>query len=208
MIADRDTLAAYDRDPAGYADDWEGQPPPVDLHSVVEQYFRPGRTADVGCGSGRDTAWLAARGFDVVGYDASPGLLGEARRRHPEVLFAAASLPALDGVPSRAFTNVLCETVIMHLPPASIGPAVRRLVSLLDSSGTLHLSWRVTEHDSARDDAGRLYAAFDAALVHAALEGTEIVHEEEGISASSGRRVHRLVARRSGGPLPSATTGP
>ncbi|MCZ2860851.1 class I SAM-dependent methyltransferase [Blastococcus sp. VKM Ac-2987] len=203
MIADRDTVAAYDRDPAGHVDDWEGQPSPVDLHAVVERFFRHGRTADAGCGSGRDTAWLAARGVDAIGYDASSGLLGEARRRHPEVPFAAASLPGLDGVPSGAYTNVPCETVIMHLPPGTVVPAVRRLVSLLDSGGTLYLRWRVTERGLVRDHAGRLYAAFDARLVRAALQGTDILHEEEGASASSARRVHRLVARRTDRPVPA-----
>ena len=48
-------------------------------------------------------AWLASRGFDVRGYDASAALLDEARRRHPDLTFELAALPALAGVPSGAF---------------------------------------------------------------------------------------------------------
>ena len=60
---------------------------PEDLRAAVRAYFKPGPSVDVGCGSGRDTAWLAGEGFDVFGVDAAPGLLAEARRRHPEVTF-------------------------------------------------------------------------------------------------------------------------
>ncbi|CAG4890996.1 class I SAM-dependent methyltransferase [Paraburkholderia saeva] len=44
-----------------------------------------GQTADIGCGNGRDVAWMAANGYRVTGFDASPGLLAEARRLHPDL---------------------------------------------------------------------------------------------------------------------------
>ena len=194
---DRGTLDAYDRDAAAYADDWETQPPPTDMQDLIRRWFSPGPTADVGCGSGRDTAWLSANSYPAVGYDASDGLLAEARRRHPGVSFQQATLPALEGLPSGGFANVLCETVIMHLPVADIGAAVRRLADLLTEEGTLYLSWRVTEGDDRRDDAGRLYGAFDPALVLAALDGLDILLDEQTVSASSAKTVRRLIARRS-----------
>src|ERR1700720_1917215 len=57
------TLSAYDRDAKAFANDWDAQPPPSDLHAVVGQFFIHGPTADVGCGSGRDAAWLNACGY-------------------------------------------------------------------------------------------------------------------------------------------------
>jgi len=42
------TLSAYDRDAKAFANDWEAQPPPSDLHAVIRQFFIPGPTADVG----------------------------------------------------------------------------------------------------------------------------------------------------------------
>ena len=61
---DRATIGAYDAGAAGFAKDWHDQPAPVDLHALVKRYFRSGRTADIGCGSGREVAFLAARGKD------------------------------------------------------------------------------------------------------------------------------------------------
>src|SRR5258708_3306858 len=125
------TLSAYDRDAKAFADDWDAQPPPSDLHAVVSQFFVPGPTADIGCGSGRDTAWLNARGYPTKGFDASEGLLAEARRRHPQIHFNTAILPGLDGIAKGSFANVLCDTVVMHLESEAITPAVQRLLAIL-----------------------------------------------------------------------------
>ena len=93
---DRKTLAAYDSDAAAFAKDWHDQPAPVDLHEVVERFFvRGGNSADIGCGCGREVAWLNANGFSAAGFDASEGLLAEARRRYPGLKFAHAELPEL-----------------------------------------------------------------------------------------------------------------
>src|SRR5882672_11289032 len=172
------TLSAYDRDAEAFANDWDAQPPPSDLHAVVGQFFIPGPTADVGCGSGRDAAWLNTRGYPTKGFDASEGLLAEARRRHPQIHFSnfsTAILPGLDGIAESSFANVLCETVIMHLEPEAITPAVERLLAILIPGGILYLSWRVTEGADQRDEHGRLYAAFEPERVMSALKRTQLL---------------------------------
>jgi SAM-dependent methyltransferase len=192
------TLRAYDSGAAAFAQDWHEQPPPTDLHDIVRRFFQPGVTADIGCGSGRDVAWLSASGFPAVGYDPSAGLLAQARARYPDLAFRSAALPALEGIADTSFTNVLCETVIMHLPRDDVAPSVRRLLAILAPGGVLYLSWRVTRGANLRDGHGRLYGAFDADIVHGALGGAEVLLDEEVVSASSGKVIHRLVARKGG----------
>lgn len=194
---DRQTLAAYDAAAAAFAAEWHEQPPPTDLHDLVRRFFKRGRTADVGSGSGREVAWLVASGFDTVGYEPSRGLREEAQRRYPALSFADAALPELAGIADASFDNVLCETVLMHLNPAQIVPAVTRLVSSLKPGGTLYLNWRVTEGTDQRDPQGRLYAAFQPEPVRCALMNAIILLEETRVSASSGKRIHRIVARKS-----------
>ena len=58
-------LSAYDAEAKAFAADWHEQPAPSDLHALVRRFFKPGRTADIGAGSGREVAWLAANGFAV-----------------------------------------------------------------------------------------------------------------------------------------------
>lgn len=190
------TRRAYDRDAAGYAREWAEQPPPTDLHAILRRFFIPGPTADIGCGSGRDAAWLVANGYPAQGFDASDGLLAEARRLHPHIPFAVAVLPGLAGIADGSFANILCETVVMHLDTASIGPAVARLLALLMPGGVLYLSWRVTEGSDRRDPQGRLYTAFDPTIVLSALAPAEILLDEQVGSVSSGKLIRRIVARK------------
>jgi SAM-dependent methyltransferase len=194
---DRLTCAAYDKDAAAFAGDWHAQPAPVDLHDIVKRFFiKGGTTADIGCGSGREVAWLNAKGFLAKGFDASDGLLAEARARYPGLNFARAELPDLRGIAANAYDNLLCETVIMHLDRAQIAPSVRRMLDIVKPGGVFYLSWRVTEDSDIRDVHGRLYAAFDASLVRTELSEAIWLLDEEVVSASSGKKIHRVVVRR------------
>jgi SAM-dependent methyltransferase len=195
---DNATLSAYDHAAKAFADEWAAQPPPTDLQAVVSQFFiSSGPTADIGCGSGRDAAWLNENGYPTRGFDASDGLLAEARRRYPRIAFDRAVLPSLDGIAEGSFANVLCETVIMHLEPEAISPAVERLLALLLPGGVLYLSWRVEPADR-RDEHGRLYAAFDPERALRALTAAKVLLDEQIGSVSSGRLIRRIVARTPG----------
>ena len=73
---DSATLDAYSQHAARYSQEWLDQPPPNDLYALLETHLVPhGKTAEIGCGNGRDAAWLAAQGYDVTGFDAAEGLL-------------------------------------------------------------------------------------------------------------------------------------
>ncbi|MEI9925955.1 MAG: class I SAM-dependent methyltransferase [Bradyrhizobium sp.] len=163
---------------------------------VARFFIHGGTTADIGCGSGREVAWLNANGFPATGFDASEGLLAEARSRYPDMKFAWAELPALRGIAASTYDNVLCETVIMHLDRGRIAPAVSRLLDIVKPGGVFYLSWRVTEDADQRDKHQRLYAAFDAELVRAELAGATSLLDEEVVSASSGKKIHRIVVRK------------
>ncbi|SDT52675.1 class I SAM-dependent methyltransferase [Bradyrhizobium canariense] len=194
---DRETLAAYDNEATAFANEWHAQPTPVDLQDIVARFFvKGGATADIGCGSGREVAWLNANGFPAVGFDASEGLLAEARSRYPHLGFAHAELPDLNGIDASRYDNVLCETVIMHLDRALIAPSVRRMFDIVKPDGVLYLSWRVIDGADVRDAHGRLYAAFDASLVLTELTAAALLLDEEVVSASSGKKIRRLVVKK------------
>jgi len=64
-----------------------GEPPPCDtgtpdpmLVEIVESdAIAPGRTLEVGCGTGTNAIYLAQHGFEVVGVDISPLAVDKAR---------------------------------------------------------------------------------------------------------------------------------
>lgn len=195
---DSATLDAYSNDAARYSREWLDQPPPDDMYALWRTHLLPaGKTADIGCGNGRDTAWLAANGYRVTGYDASEGLLAEARRLYPALTFREAALPSLAEI-DETFDNVVCETVLMHLDVDAITDAVDNLLRLLRPDGMLYLSWRVTEGADQRQPDGRLYSAFEPSLVMDALTDCVILQVDDVTSASSGKRVCRVIAARRG----------
>jgi SAM-dependent methyltransferase len=198
MTLDAATAHAYATHARDYATDWLGQPPPVDLQDTVRRFFRPGSdggtTADIGSGSGRDVDWLNRNGYPCVGYEPIDDLRVEATARFPDWAFLFAELPDLDGIATGSYDNVLCETVVMHLPRETVAPAIGGLRRILKSGGTLYLSWRVSDADE-RDTRGRLYTAFDVSLVERALRGITLTSSVSTTSASSGKRIHAIVAR-------------
>lgn len=196
-MPDRKTLDIYDAAPGDFAKAWLDQPPPADLQDAARRFFiRDGATADIGSGSGRDVAWLNDNGYPTIGYDISPGLLAEARRRYPQYRFETAALPALAEIADASFDNVVCETVIMHLPLAEIAPSVKRLTAILKPGGILYLSWRATSERDQRDEHGRLYTMFAPELVRREFANHEILLEDEMASTSSGKLIHRVVVRK------------
>ena len=96
------------------------------------------RILDAGCGPGRDSKWLHARGFQVIGVDLSTGMLAEARRRVPGVDFRQADLRQLK-FPDAYFDGIWCCASLLHVPRADV-PGVLRSFRRLLGHGYLFLS--------------------------------------------------------------------
>jgi SAM-dependent methyltransferase len=60
---------------------WERDTVPTPLVELIAQYPAPGRALDIGCGTGRDAVYLAARGWTVTGVDSVPRALDAAKQR-------------------------------------------------------------------------------------------------------------------------------
>ncbi|MFH8752859.1 class I SAM-dependent methyltransferase [Streptomyces rimosus] len=106
----------------------------------------PARIADIGAGTGRDAAALAARGHTVLAVEPVPELRALARSLHPSPSIhwlsdALPGLPRLDGEAGR-LDAILLSAVWMHLPEPSRPPAMRRLHDLLAPGGRLFLTLR------------------------------------------------------------------
>ncbi|MGZ4745408.1 MAG: class I SAM-dependent DNA methyltransferase [Oryzihumus sp.] len=81
-----------------------------------------GAVGDLGCGPGRVTGHLASLGVDAFGVDLSPGMVAEARRRHPDLRFEVGSILDLD-LPDGSLGGALLWYSTVHTPPAQL-PAV------------------------------------------------------------------------------------
>jgi SAM-dependent methyltransferase len=61
---------------------WDtGTPDPLLMEMVESRAIAPGRTLEVGCGTGTNAIYLAQHGFDVLGVDVSPRAVEKARAK-------------------------------------------------------------------------------------------------------------------------------
>jgi SAM-dependent methyltransferase len=96
---------------------------------------------DAGCGAGRMSAYLAARGVAVCGVDLSPGMVAMARRDHPEIDVTVGSLDELprgDG----EFAGVLLWYSIIHTPPSGLDRVLAEAVRVLRPGGHLLVAFQ------------------------------------------------------------------
>ncbi len=93
---------------------------------------------DLGCGPGRDAAWLEDHDARVVGADLSLGMLSEARKRMrgPLCQLDMRFLP----FPAEVFAAVWCQAALLHLPKANAPAALIEARRVLLSGGLLHIS--------------------------------------------------------------------
>jgi SAM-dependent methyltransferase len=140
---------------------------------------QPALVFDIGAGTGRDAAWLAARGHEVVAIEPS-----NAMRRHGQQLHQDDHIRWLDDrLPSLATTLrlglaadvILLSGVWQHLPPADRPRAFRKLVTLLKSGGLLAITLRHGPaepergmHEVSLDEIERLARGHGLAVVHSA----------------------------------------
>ena len=61
---------------------WDtGRPDPHLVELIERRTITPGRALEVGCGTGTNALWLAARGFEVLGVDISPRAIARAQAK-------------------------------------------------------------------------------------------------------------------------------
>lgn len=146
MIVPDGTIAGYDRDAAALAARYESLSAGA-LWARVRELMPagPGRLAlDVGAGSGRDAAWLASQGYEVVAVEPADGMRAEGVRRHPGLRWVDDRLPALAAIHrlGLSYDLLLLSAVWMHLPPPERPRAFRKLATLLKPGGVLVLTLR------------------------------------------------------------------
>ena len=101
---------------------------------------RARRVADVGCGPGHVTAFLANLGVDIFGIDNSPALLDIARENHPELHFEAGQLASLP-VETGSLAGLVSKHSLIHTPAELVAPVLDEFARVLAPGGALYLSF-------------------------------------------------------------------
>jgi SAM-dependent methyltransferase len=146
------------------------------------------RVADIGCGTGTVSCWLAARvgtTGTVVGVDVSAAQLDVARRRAEDLGLTQLRLQQADagetGLPRASFDLVYCRFVLCHLPQPE--RALREMHALLKPDGVLLC-------DDV--DVGSMFADPPSPAVDRMRELMLAVGIARGVDYRLGIRLHRL----------------
>ncbi|MFC4148151.1 class I SAM-dependent methyltransferase [Micromonospora mangrovi] len=100
------------------------------LAALVEEAGAGATVADLGCGPGHVTAWLAGRGVRAVGIDLSPGMVAVARRSCPQAEFREGDLLRLPATAGE-FDAAVALYSLIHLSPGELpaaGVELRRVL--------------------------------------------------------------------------------
>jgi len=102
----------------------------------------PGPVADIGCGTGHQTAFLHGLGADVFGMDLSPGMLAVARKQHPGIRFSVGSMLALE-LPDGCLGGVSAYYSTIHVPDDGLSTVLAEFARVLAPGGHLLLAFQV-----------------------------------------------------------------
>lgn len=204
---DPETIQAYDAQATTLAARYDAAEVSA-FHRLLLAHLAPGsRVMEVGCGSGRDAAFLAGSGFRVVATDASAAMLEAFRgaaegRRISVVEFPATGtcylpcvqiaqvacpLPAEHRLLTERFDAIVAMAMLMHLPDADLFEFAYQLRHLLNPGGTVILSVSEgrTVDPASRDAQGRLFRERPPAELELLFErlGFRLITRDENADA-------------------------
>jgi SAM-dependent methyltransferase len=137
------------------------------------------RVLELGCGCGRETAFLHSRGFDVTATDGSREMLDQAAHLFPELegRLQHLVLPTRFPFPDFSFDNILALAVLMHLDPEAIKLTFSEIRRVLKPGGKLLLSVptsRTGINGDGYDDKGRLFTQMPKRSWHELAETCDL----------------------------------
>ncbi|WP_180686244.1 class I SAM-dependent DNA methyltransferase [Streptomyces gossypiisoli] len=111
------------------------------LTAYAELVGRDGEVADLGCGPGRVTAYLASLGLKVFGLDLSAAMLAVARRENPALRFEQGSMLALD-IPDGHLAGVVSFYSSIHTPTDRLPALFEEYARVIAPGGHLLLAFQ------------------------------------------------------------------
>jgi ubiquinone/menaquinone biosynthesis C-methylase UbiE len=143
---------AYDRQ---FGDELDGKPLVRTLLNALVELVGTGVIADVGCGPGHITRYLAHHHGDVVGIDLSPGMIAVARARASELLLTVGSMLSLP-VADRALAGAVALYSIIHLTADERATAFSEFARAIAPRGWLLVAFHVDSPEFAVGDINHL----------------------------------------------------
>lgn len=135
-----------------YFDELDGKPFDREvLDRFALSLKQGGRVCDLGCGPGQIARYLASRGVEMMGIDASAGMVATARRLNPSIPFEQGgffALPLGDG----ALAGVAAFYSLIHCPRTDLPKAVAEIFRVIRPGGRFLMTVHVGTGEVGRDE--------------------------------------------------------
>ena len=148
-MTDEATLAWYEREAPSYtASGTQGQSRHLD--GFLARLAPGAQILELGCGGGRDAAYMLEKGFVVDATDGTAAMVRKARERH-DVDARQMRFDELDAV--AAYDAVWAHASLLHLPRAALPPALGAIRKALRPAGLHFANYKLG--DEAHPNEGR-----------------------------------------------------
>jgi ubiquinone/menaquinone biosynthesis C-methylase UbiE len=142
-------------------------------HGLLDEFRRmikrpQPHVLDIGCGNGKDTAYLKQKGARTVGIDYSLNMLTVAKHRLKEGILCQMDLRCLAFGPE-VFDGVWANGCIYHIPKSDLTEALKEFVRVLKPYGSLSFNFkagvgeRLEESPRSFQKGARFYAYYTIA---------------------------------------------
>jgi len=150
-----DSIEFYNKNAADYFDQTVILDMQESLDRFTELLPEGGSILDLGCGSGRDSAYFMSCGFDVTAMDASEEMCSLASIHiGQDVLQMTFAEMDFDKV----FDGIWACASLLHVPSNEIEEILSKVIKSMKRNGILFMSFRYGEFEGERD--GRYYTDY------------------------------------------------
>jgi ubiquinone/menaquinone biosynthesis C-methylase UbiE len=157
---------------------------------------------DLGCGTGRDSAWFEQHQLKMISVDFSMGMLAQARKITTRPL-AQMDMRQL-GFEKQVFAGIWCNAALLHLPKAEAPQVLDEMRRILCQSGILNLSMQKGTGEQfeanpyVSEQGQRFFARYDLPEITKMLETSDFVIRETLEITYNQRTWLRLIAQSKG----------
>lgn len=170
----------------------------------LEYIPKNGLCLDLGCGTGRDSAWFEQHGLRMIGADFSIGMLFQARQIIP------CPLVQMDmrqlGFAEHFFAGIWCNAALLHIPKAQSPQVLAEMRRILCKDGILDLSIQKGAGEQfetnpyASEQGQRFFARYDLSEITKLLETNGFTILETVEVSYNQRTWLRLIAKSASQP--------
>ncbi|NNL18388.1 MAG: class I SAM-dependent methyltransferase [Boseongicola sp.] len=181
-MTDKETLDAYAAKAEDYAKRFSSDKPDLHLAAFMLAVPKEGRVLDLGCGTGRSTAFMKQAGLKADALDASPQM-AEIALNENGVDVTIGGFETLDA--NGVYDGIYANFSLLHASKADMPEHLARISKAIVPGGFFHIGLK-TGTGEKRDALGRFYAYYTDAEITGLLSDAGFVVIERSFGADAG----------------------